>query len=77
MSKSSLEVPSADQYSPDFGVGKERAAKWAFGSETRDGSPGKSRNISPGPGTYEIKSKLREGPAYHAAEKLAPNKDKM
>ena len=72
-----MEVPSADTYQPNYGVGKEAAAKWGFGSEARDGSPGKSRNISPGPGTYEAASRLGEGPKYGAGERLSPNKDKM
>ena len=42
--------------------------KWGFGSEKRKGVGGGS--ISPGAGTYQIPSKVAEGPKYVMGAKL-------
>lgn len=43
--------------------------KWGFGSERRKGLA--SGNLSPGAGTYQIPSKISEGPKFVMGAKLS------
>ena len=48
------------RYNPDDGFTKPGGARWGFGSEKR--LKNKNLSLSPGAGSYNIPSKLVEGP---------------
>ena len=60
-------------YNPSHGLTMPAGSKWGFGSDVRKGI-GKS-SISPGAGTYQIPSKIQEGPKFIMGSKLENEKN--
>ena len=61
-------------YRPNFGYTMPSGSKWGFGSDKRKGVVN-ANNISPGAGTYQIPSKVVEGPKYVMGSRLENEKN--
>lgn len=67
--------PASNTYLPSMSFTSKAAAKWGFGSETRQ-AMGKSGQ-SPGPDSYALKSMSfdSEKPRFHVGMRLSPSKE--
>jgi hypothetical protein len=61
--------PPPDSYNPSYKTIKERNASWSFGSGKRSNLATTSLD-TPAPGTYQLETKVGEGPKYHLGLKL-------
>lgn len=69
-----LHTVSPDKYNPNHGTIKNSAAKWGFGTDNRKPLNNGKDNV-PGAGTYNIPSKILDGPKYFIGAKLGGEQD--